>query len=138
MDLGATALIWLLVRLYRMEVVTGRFALIVGLVSGLTLFTKPGPFPVVIAVGAVLFFKLFPLLNQSRRFSLDRLRAFGLYAAGGIAGYGPWVLFRYHYFGDFSPGVGSLIHLVRPLTGLTDAAASAPANAGLANHLASL
>jgi hypothetical protein len=137
MDLGAAALIWLLVRLYRMEVVTGRFALIVGVVSGLTLFTKPGPLPVVLAVGAVLFFKLFPLLNRTRRFSLGRLRVFGLYAAGGIAGYGPWVLFRYHYFGDFSPGVGSLIHLFRPLTGLTDAAASAPADVGLANHLAS-
>ncbi|MGI8857782.1 MAG: DUF2142 domain-containing protein [Thermomicrobiales bacterium] len=138
MDLGATALIWLLVRLYRMEAVTDRFALIVGVVSGLALLTKPGPLPVVIAVGMFLFFKLFPLLSRSRRFSLDNLRTFGLYAVGGIAAYGPWVLVRYHYFGDFSPGVGSLVRLLRPLTGLTDAAASAPANAGVANHLASI
>jgi hypothetical protein len=132
MDLGASALIWLLVRLYRMEAVTGRFALIVGLVSGLTLLTKPGPLPVVIAVGAVIFFKLFPLRDRSWRVSRGGLRAFGLYAAGGIAGYGPWILYRYHYFGDFSPGVGALMHLFRPLTGLTDVAASAPAHPGIA------
>lgn len=129
MDLGATALIWLLVRLYQRQTVSGSFALVIGLVSGLTLLTKPGPLPVVIGVGIVMLIKAFPLMRGPVRLSGDKLRALALYTAGGVAGYGPWVFFRYHYYGDFSPGVGAFTHLFRTFSGMTTVAA-APASQG--------
>lgn len=124
MDLGATALIWLLVRLYRQEAISPPTALIVGLVSGLTLLAKPGPFPVVAVVGVFLLVKSFPLLTRPLRHSRQRLGALGGYITGGLLGYGPWVLFRYRYYGDLSAGLGSLTAMFRTLTGITSVAAA--------------
>jgi hypothetical protein len=132
MDLGATVLIWLLVRLYRQETISLPIAAVVGLVSGLTLLAKPGPLPVVVVVGIFMLVRLFPLLTRPLHYSRQRLAALGGYIAGGLIGYGPWVLFRYAYYGDLSPGLGSVTSIFRTLIGMTHAAAASGATVPLA------
>jgi hypothetical protein len=132
MDLGATVLIWLLVRLYRQDTISLPIALVVGLVSGLTLLAKPGPLPVVVVVGIFMLVRSFPLLTRPLHYSRQRLAVLGGYIAGGLIGYGPWVLFRHAYYGDFSPGLGSLAPLFRTLTGMTHVAATSGGTVPLA------
>jgi predicted membrane protein DUF2142 len=132
MDLGATVLIWLLVRLYRREAIAPPTALAVGLASGLTLLTKPGPFPVVAAVGVFILVRSFPLLGKPLHFSRQRLGALGGYVTGGLLSYGPWVLFRFVYYHDLSAGLGSLTSVFRALTGITQVAAASGESAPLA------
>jgi hypothetical protein len=61
--------------------------------------------------------RLFPLRKRPLRCARQRLAALGGYIAGGLLGYGPWMLFRYTYYGDFSPGLGSVAAIFRTLTG---------------------
>lgn len=133
MNLCATALIWLTVRLYRRAEFSPRLGLALGVTSGLALLAKPTVFPIVAVAGIAILVKLIPALRGSWQSARTKLLALGAYVAGAIAVYGPWALFRLHYYGDAGLGAIPLQPLIRSLTGGTAvAAASLPPAAGAA------
>jgi len=100
MDLCATALIWLIVRIVPRDYLSRPLALAVGVTSGMALLTKPAILPVVAIAGIVVCSKLLAGLrsswDQARGAALD----FGIYATSLLALYLPWLLFRLRHYGD--------------------------------------
>jgi hypothetical protein len=124
MDVCAAALIWLIVRAYQQPGFSPPLAIALGVTSGLTLLAKPTAFPVAAIAGIVVLIKLIPALRSSWQSVRARIVSVGAYAAGVIAVYGPWMLFRLHYYGDTGFGTIPRIPLIRLLTGGTAVAAS--------------
>lgn len=112
-NLGAIALIWLTVRAYLRPRLTRTLAAMLGLVSGLTLLTKPTALPLLVIAGIVVLVKIAPIGRRPLLLRRERLQAFGLYATTGSLSYGPWLLFRLGYYGDLGPGLGSVIGAFR-------------------------
>jgi hypothetical protein len=68
--------------------------------------------------------KVFPVLGAPRRAIYTRAAALGIYVAGVVALYAPWMLARYHYFGNLQLLTVPVTALARLLNGATQVAAS--------------
>jgi len=99
-DLGATIIIWLTVRMYRQHDASRPLALALGIASGLALATKPSIIAIVAVAGLVVVANALSTLRRSWRSVKVAFMTLGAYTAGMIATYGPWALFRVHYYGD--------------------------------------
>ncbi|MCA1668802.1 MAG: DUF2142 domain-containing protein [Thermomicrobia bacterium] len=107
-DACAIVLMWLIVRAYRRQALSAPLALALGMLSGLSLLSKPDALPVLIVAGVIVLVRAFPFQRASPYYHAERLRVIGLYIAGGALTYGPWMLFRLAYYGDIGAGTGSL------------------------------
>lgn len=134
MDLGATTLIWLTVRTWQQHEFSARFALVIGIISGLTLLTKPTVVPIVILTGIIILIKIIPTLRSSWQSVRTKLLALGAYAIGAIAVYSPWAFLNFHYNGVVGFGAIRLAPLIRFLSGGTTVAAASPPSAGEAGQ----
>lgn len=130
MDLCATALIWLAVRTWQQREFSPRFALALGITSGLTLLTKPTVVPVVIVTGIITLIKIIPALRSSWRSAQTKLLAFGAYMGSAIAVYSPWLFLNFRYNGVVGFGAIRLAPLIRFVSGGTAVAAASPTSAG--------
>jgi 4-amino-4-deoxy-L-arabinose transferase-like glycosyltransferase len=138
LNLAGAALIWLAVRIYRRDVFSVPLALGLGVTSGLALLTKQTIAPVVIVGGIVVLIKIIPSLRSAWQETRTRLIALAAYGGSFVAVYGPWLFFRFHYFGDFGLGAILLSPIVRFFTGGTPvAAASSPSVESLSGSLSS-
>lgn len=126
MDLFATALIWLIVRVWRQDGLSRPLAFTLGLASGLTLLTKATVYGIVLVAGIVLLVKMIPIVRAQIGRAWLALPALGMYAVGVIIGYGPWALFHRRYYGDVGFGAIPLSSLFRFLTGVSHVAAGPP------------
>ncbi len=137
MNLCATVLIWLIVRMVPREELSRPLALTVGLVSGMALLTKPAILPVVAIAGIVVYGKLLAGL----RLSWDRARGAvlnaGMYAASLLALYVPWLLFRLRHYGDIGFAAVPVTLPTRFLDGTTVAASSPYSSGGVPPFAAS-
>lgn len=129
MNLCAAAVIWLAVRAYRQTGPPLRLALALGVASGLALLTKPTVAPVVAVAGGIVLVKLLSALRSAFPVVKEKLLACGAYAAGAGAAYGPWLLFRLHYYGNIGFGTLPHIPLLHFLTGSAPVAAASPPSA---------
>lgn len=126
MDTCATALIWLTVRLYMRERLSLRLALALGIVSGLTMLSKPTVLPIAAVSGIIVCVKALSQWRALRERAQETAMAFGVYVASGIAVYSPWMLFRLRYYHDLGVATIPFAPLFQFLTGSAHISAQSP------------
>ncbi len=118
MIMFATALIWLVTRAWLRPEIRPSLAFAIGATTGFMLFAKPTGIILAPIAGAIMLVKAWPLLRTTWRRIQPRIVALGAYVAGLAVGYGPWLVFRIHYYRDTGIGIPSFAPIFRFVTGI--------------------